>query len=318
MPAPRDQAVLVRAATLYYLEGKSQAEVAAEIGVSRSNVSRVLAAARELGIVEVRIHDPFGRATGLEAKLMDRFSLTECRVAPSGEQQDSLSRVGELGAQWLLENIPDHGAISLSWGSSVQAVVDAVPNNPAHSSLEILPLVGGLSIVDSARDGNVLVRSLAMKLGAEHRRLHAPAVVQSKETRDAFLNEPSISSVLAAASESKIAIVGIGSVGFGASSAILDSMHLTTDEMRKFNESKAVGDCCTRHFDSNGRPVESPASDHVVSIDLRNLRKIATVVGVAAGAEKAAGVHGALVGRIIDVLIVDTALAQALLAFPAP
>ena len=316
MPTTRDQALLVRAATLYYLEGKSQAEVAAEIGVSRSNVSRVLAAARKHGIVDIRINDPFGRATEMEHQLEERFDLAGCRVAPSSAQGDALSRVGELGATWLVENLPESGTISLSWGSSVQAVVDSVVANPTHSSLEILPLVGGLSIVDSARDGNILVRSLAMTLGAKHRRLHAPAVVETRETRDAFLKEPSISTVLAAAGDSQIAIVGIGTVGYGASSAILDSMHLTAKEMRQFRESGAVGDCCTRYFDSKGKVVGSPASDRVVSIDLPSLRKVPAVVGVAAGAHKVAGVHGALIGKLIDVLIVDSSLAQALLKFP--
>lgn len=317
MPTTRDQALLVRAATLYYLEGKSQAEVAAEIGVSRSNVSRVLASARKHGIVDIRINDPFGRAIEMENQLVERFGLAECRVAPSG-QQDALPRVGELGANWLMERLPDTGMISMSWGSSVQAVVDSVGANPVHPGLEILPLVGGLSIVDAARDGNILVRSLAMKLGAKHRRLHAPAVVETKETRDAFLKEPSISTVLNAASESQIAIVGIGSVGYGASLAILDSMHLNLAEMAEFQQSGAVGDCCTRYFDRNGHVVDSPASDRVVSIDLPSLRKVPTVVGVATGARKAAGVHGALMGKLVDVLIIDSALAQALLKLPQP
>ncbi|MHB1235406.1 MAG: sugar-binding transcriptional regulator [Microbacteriaceae bacterium] len=315
MPTSRDQALLVRAATLYYLEGKSQAEVAAEIGVSRSNVSRVLAAAREHGIVDIRINDPFGRAAELEGQLMKRFGLADCRVAPSDAYQHALSRVGELGSKWFVENLPRKGTVALSWGSSVQAVVDSIPSNPTHSSLEILPLVGGLSIVDSAHDGNVLVRSLAMKLGAKHRRLHAPAVVESEETRDAFLREPAISTVLTAASRSQIAIVGIGSVGHGASAAIIDAMNLEAKEMRRFYDSGAVGDCCTRYFDSSGTPVESPANGRVVSIDLPSLRNIPTVVGVAAGAQKVTGVHGALTGKLLDVLIIDSSLAQALLTF---
>jgi DNA-binding transcriptional regulator LsrR (DeoR family) len=313
MPTPRDQALLVRAATLYYVEGKSQAEVADAIGVSRSNVSRVLTAARKNGIVEIRIHDPFGRATEMEQALEERFGLAECRVAPWEAGEDALSRVGELGAGWLVENLPASGKIALSWGSSVQAVVDSVPEDPTHAFLEILPLVGGLSIVDSARDGNILVRSLAMKLGAKHRRLHAPAVVRSRQTRDAFFEEPSISSVLAAAADAEIAVVGIGSVDVGASSAILASMHLSEDEQQQFRDSGAVGDCCTRYFDSEGRVAESPASDRVISIDLPALKKIPTVVGVAAGAQKAAGVLGALKGKLVDVLIIDSSLAQALI-----
>ena len=50
MPAPRHHSVLVKAARLYYLEDRSQADVARALGVSRSSVSRILAAAREQGV----------------------------------------------------------------------------------------------------------------------------------------------------------------------------------------------------------------------------------------------------------------------------
>lgn len=313
MPNPRNQAMLVKAATLYYLEGKSQAEVAEAIGVSRSNVSRVLADARKLGIVDIRINDPFGRATELEQRLIKRFGLAQARVAPSASASDQLSRVGALGAQWLVENLPVGGAVALSWGSSVQAVVDEIPDDGAHPDVEILPLVGGLSIVDSARDGNVLVRLLATKLGAEHRRLYAPAVVESPESREAFLREPSISDVLGDARRASVAVVGIGSVGSGASSAIIDSMNLSDSEQDAFLASGAVGDCCTRFFDRRGDLVDSIVNDRVIAIDLPDLREIPTVVGVVAGARKVSGTHGALVGGLLDILVCDSDLAEALL-----
>src|SRR5699024_9372085 len=72
MPAPRDTAVVVRAARLYYEQGRSQTEVAQELGLSRSNVSRILTQARDRGIVEITIHDPEGpprRDEVLEAAL---------------------------------------------------------------------------------------------------------------------------------------------------------------------------------------------------------------------------------------------------------
>lgn len=314
MAIARDQSVLVKAATLYYLEGKSQAEVAAEIGVSRSNVSRVLAAARDQGIVDIRINDPFGRAEGLEDELRSRFNLRECRVANSTPRSDDMNRVGELGAEWLMENLPTRGGLALSWGSTIQAVVDRLTPEPIHKMLEVFPLVGGLSIVDSARDGNVLVRSLALKLGATHRSLHAPAIVESMTTRDAFLAEPSIKSVLTEASKSQLAMVGIGSVGSGVSQTILKAMSLTPQELTQFHRAGPVGDCCTRYFDKDGKPVDSVASDRVVGIDLESLRSIPTIVGVAVGAAKASGVHGALSGGLLDILIIDSALAETLLA----
>jgi DNA-binding transcriptional regulator LsrR (DeoR family) len=317
MPNPRNQAMLVRAATLYYLEGKSQAEVAAAIGLSRSNVSRVLADARRHGIVDIRINDPHGRATELEIAVEKKYHLRECRITPSASSEGRLQRVGALGAQWLVDNVPEEGQIALSWGSTVQAVVDEIPDVSAHPRLEVLPLVGGLSIVDSARDGNVLVRLLANKLGAKHRRLYAPAVVESLESREAFLREPSISGVLDASRKAQIALVGIGSVGAGASSAIIESMNLSAAESKAFAASGAIGDCCTRFFDARGELVESVVNDRVIAIDLPDLKGIPTVVGVAAGANKARSTHAALIGGLVDILICDTELAEAMLELPA-
>ncbi len=316
MPQPRTQSMLVRAATLYYLEGKSQAEVAAAIGVSRSNVSRVLSDARRLGIVEIRINDPFGRATELESALMHKYGLRDCRVAPTTDPESQLSRVGALGAQWLTDHLPSAGGVAISWGASVQAVVEELPEGGDHPNVEVLPLVGGLSIVDSARDGNVLVRQLASKLGAGHRRLYAPAVVQSPESRAALLAEASISSVLAAARGAQVAIVGLGSVGTGASSAIIDSMHLSPSQYSSFLATGVVGDCCTRFFDAEGEPVDSVVNERVIAIDLADLRNIPTVVAVASGARKAVATDGALRGRLVDVLVVDAELATALLEIP--
>jgi len=306
--------MLVRAARLYYLEGKSQAEVAEQIGVTRSNVSRVLTEARRLGIVEIRVHDRSGRDEALEARLSAAFGLRDCRVAPSGGGTGtSLQRVGALAAEWLTESMPRRGAIGLSWGSAVQALADALPEGGQYPDVQVLPLVGGLSIVDSARDANMIIQTVAQKLGAASQRLLAPAVVESAATRDAMLREPSIRSVLDAGRAASLAIVGVGTVGFGASSEIVDSMHLDAEAFAAFLASGAVGDCCTRFFDESGGPVLSAVDDRVVAIDLEALRAIPTVVGVAAGARKSAGMRGALRGGLIDVAMVDSDLAEALL-----
>ena len=58
MPAPRDPKALLAAARLYYLEGLSQAEIATQLGTSRSNVSRMLTEAQAQGIVEIRHQRP--------------------------------------------------------------------------------------------------------------------------------------------------------------------------------------------------------------------------------------------------------------------
>ena len=81
MPAPRDRAALVKAARMYFLDNRSQDDVARALGTSRSNVSRMLSAARAQGIVEIRVHDQISREKDLEQALDERFHLEHVQVA---------------------------------------------------------------------------------------------------------------------------------------------------------------------------------------------------------------------------------------------
>ena len=49
---------LTRVAHLYYEEDKTQGEIAALMNISRPLVSRILQEARDVGIVEIRVHRP--------------------------------------------------------------------------------------------------------------------------------------------------------------------------------------------------------------------------------------------------------------------
>ncbi|TPQ19201.1 sugar-binding transcriptional regulator [Streptomyces sporangiiformans] len=313
MPASRERDLLVKAARLYYQDNCSQQEVASALGVSRSNVSRILAAAREQGIVEIRINDPAGREVDLEEEVLRTFKLTACRVAAVRSDEEVLPKVGELAADWLLDMARPGDGISLSWGRTLQAMVRAVHSDRAIP-VEVLPLVGGLSSVASEIMGEELVRDLADRLGATFRRLHAPALLEAKASRDTLMAEPSISSVLEAGRKSSLAFVGVGAAGVGSSEALIDSLRLSRRDRAAFEKAKPVGDVCARYFDEDGNPVRGAVEDRVLAVSLDDLRRIRTVVGLAAGAEKARGVLGALRGRYLDALVCDEPLAEALLA----
>ncbi|HEX6756480.1 MAG TPA: sugar-binding domain-containing protein [Mycobacteriales bacterium] len=316
MPAPRDDADLVKAARLYFQDGLSQQEVAQAVGTSRSNVSRMLAAARERGIVQVRIVDPAGRDNMLEEQLVSRFGLTEARVAAVDPGQPALAKVGELGASWLLETVRDGQTVALSWGTALQQLVWATTTDrPRHA--ELVQLVGGLSPVAQATTGQELVRELAARLGAAYRYLHAPALLETKAARDALAAERSIAAALDAARRADLALVGIGAVGAGSSAFILDSLRLDPDERATFESRHPVGDVCARYFDLAGRPVHGPVEDRVLAVTLADLRRIPLVVGLASGKEKAPGVLGAVRGRVVDVLVCDAGAARAVLALDA-
>lgn len=317
MVAERVREDLVKAARMYFLDGASQQEIASVLGTSRSNVSRMLAAAREQGIVEIRIIDGTERRDTLEAELKQRFGLHDCQVAAHTPGSTPAQTVSKLSSQWLLDNIQDGQRLALSWGTALQAMVWSVTASRQYD-VEVVQLVGGLSAVDAGVTGQELVRELATRLGARYRYLHAPALVANLGAVEALLSERSVSSALDAAKSADIAFVGVGTYGDSSSAAIIDAMALSPADRAELDAMSPAGDICARYYDINGAPVASRAvHDHVIAVDLDDLRRVPMVVGVTSGRVKAPGLVGALRGGHLDVLICDEAAARAALALDA-
>lgn len=311
----RDHASLVQVAKLYYRENLSQAEIAQRLGTSRSNVSRMLTAAQERGIVEIRIHERVQRDFVLERELVTRFALTDAIVASHVNEVGvrTVDRVGELGWSWLRDQIKDGMTVAMSWGQALQSLVAAV--TPAvMSSTEVVQLVGGVSARASFVTGQELVREFAGRIGATYRYLHAPAAFGTVAARRAMMDEPSIVEALTAARRADLAVVGIGSVVAGSSAAILAAVGASPAEREAFGRSGPVGDVAGRYFDARGRAIQGAIDDRILGLTLAEIAAIPTVVGLACGPEKVDSIAGALHGRLVDVLITDAHAADAVLS----
>lgn len=314
--------LLAEVGELYYLHGRDQSSIAEEVGTSRSNVSRLLTEARRRGIVDIRINHPLGRALELERRLATEFGLEEARVLAArpgrtiggkAGARDSVSRVGRLGAVYLLEILADGLTIGVSWGTSLESLVNAVAPSRPHA-VEVVQLLGGLSWVSQSLSGHELGRRLADRLGGRFAYLHAPAIVDSTEARDLLVRQEGIADVLAKGRAADLALLGIGSLGTGSSRALFSRPELTAAERTEIRSGGAVGDVCARLFDRVGRPCDVAANRHVVGLELADLEAIPRRVGVACGLEKVAGIAGALRGRLVNVLITDEATAAQVLA----
>jgi DNA-binding transcriptional regulator LsrR (DeoR family) len=313
----RSADTLVRAAQLYYVERRSQAEVARDLGTSRPNVSRMLAEAQRQGIVEVRINDPAGRCRDLEGRLERTFGLTVARVARRSAGQDAAGQVGALGATLLVESLVDGMDVGLSWGHALQALVHRVEPDHDHD-VTLLQLLGGVSGLGNEVSGQELVRTLAGRLGARYRLLHAPATLQSAEARRALTAETSVADALAAARAVQLALVGVGTPRSGSSAAVVDSLALTEAAQEDFWAAGPVGDLAGRFYGPDGTPLTGPVDDRVVGVTLGELGRVEHVVGVVSGRDKTQAVLGALRGHHLDSLVCDEGLARALLDHGGP
>jgi deoxyribonucleoside regulator len=307
-PAARRE-LLAQVAEWYYVRQLGQAEIAGRIGLSRSRVSRMLSEARELGIVEIRIH-PEGRLSAdLGAELERRFNLRRA-VVVSGDEDAELTELGRHAARIAEGGLEPSGVLAISYGTSVSETVRALTTHH-FPSMRIVQMAGVEGARNPAVDGWDLVRMCAERFGARYYHLPAPLFVSSHELRRMLEHDRLIGATLGLAARADVAIVGIGSLAPDRSS-LVRAGHLTTEQLAACTAKGSVGYICGRHFDGAGEPLDE-LNRLTLSLPLQRLREIELVVAVAGGRHKAAGIAGALRGGYVDVLVTDEPAATAVL-----
>jgi len=311
MATARERELIVKVARMYYEQNMSQDQIARALLTSRSNVSRILSVAKQRGIVEIKIIEVSRRETEIEELLMSRFGLRAAMVARVPRGTSDYQAVGQLAVASFLNHLKPRVKVAISWGRSIQAMVDALDaeNRP---DLTFIPLMGGMTPIPSTYSGEALIRSLAEKFNAQYQVLHAPTIVQSPAIKVALMREPSVAAVIEAARTADVAFVGIGSKGANSSQHILQSAGMTEADNPDFY-AKWAGDLAGRFFDRDGKAVNSRLDNRTVGLDLGEISKIKRVVGVAAGDEKTEGILAALRGGLISELVTSSNCATRLL-----
>ncbi len=298
---------LAEAARLYYVEELTQAEVAARLGTTRSNVSRMLSAARREGVIRFHVVHPLRRQRALEESLVEVFGLDEAVVLAADAGGDPLERVGELAARWLAERIESGQRMTLSWGRTLAKVAEHLDVERAYD-VEVVQLGGDLQL-EPRLSGHELVREFAARLGGQYSYLHAPAFLDSPTTVADLRAHRSIATELEKARAADLALVGVGRFGHGFAAQILQSTYLDEGERQALEDLEPAGDIAARFYDDDGRELASPLADRVLALSLDELRAIPNVVAVVAGPGKARAIWAAMRGSLVDVLICDQAAA---------
>ncbi|MBC7263513.1 MAG: sugar-binding transcriptional regulator [Chloroflexi bacterium] len=305
--------LLVRVASLYYEQGLTQKEVAQRIGLSRSNVSRLLTEAHRQGIVEIRINHPWATSSELAATLIRRFGLQDALVLASGspDRNEVLRGMGVLAARYLERILKPNSILGIGWGTALYEVVHEL-RHTRIPGIEVVQIIGGTGSLNPQIDGTELARQLARALGARYRYLHAPLIVETAELCRALMQDRNIHESLEVGRKADVALVGIGAVVREISS-LTRSGHLRENELSWLQAIGAVGDICAQHFDIHGRICAPELNSRVVGLRLDELQRIPCVIGVAGWREKAPAILGALRGKYVDVLVTDDAAAQEVL-----
>jgi DNA-binding transcriptional regulator LsrR (DeoR family) len=304
-------AQLILAARLYFLDGLSQAQIGKLVNVSQAKVSRMLALARERGLVQITVSEYEPRASALERKITQVLGIEAIviRSMPSRRDTDPRQMIGYFAARPVLTWFKSAKTVAIAGGRTIQALVDHL-KPAAPRSIEFVQAMGTIDSSPGPYDAGELGRTLARRWKGTFDRLNAPALLPDAETCTRLLRLAQIQHVLQRLAASDLALVGVGTL---TNSVFVERGVLGPTELASLRDAGAVGEILGRFYNQAGEECATPFRDRVVSLGLKGLRKIARRVGVVAGTDRTDAIRAAVRGDLLNALVIDEPGATALL-----
>ena len=303
--------VLATVANLYYNSELTQNQIAERLYTSRSKVSRMLKEARELGIVEIYIREPWERNLDCEQVLKEKFNLKNVRVVMMKDldQDNGLQKIAEA-ASYYLDSIVRQGMIvGISWGNTLYRIVKYISNNNRKNiPITVVPIMGADNTRSPEKDAMDLAKDLASAYGGKYQYIYAPLFVNNKELKNSLIQEENIKNVLELSKNSDAMLTSVGSIVYKSWNNYLSIKTLEILETKG-----AVGHIGGHFYDIQGRELETSLSERMIGVSLDDIRACREVVCVVYGEEKAEAILGAMRAGLLNTLIIDEKCAKKVL-----
>lgn len=309
-PGPTGLVLLGEVARRFHVVGDSKVQIAADLGISRFKVARLLDEAAERGVVRVSVVVPGGTDPERSVALATALGLERAVVVetPTGDGSVVRGHVGAAVAALLEELLVEGEVLGVTWSRALAHAAQALQHLPRCT---VVQLAGALH---DAGSGTVeVVRRIAAVAGGRALPVYAPLVTADAETATALRRDPGIRSALRRVEDLTTAVVAVG--GWGeATSTIWPAV--SPAEREAGLRDGAVAEISGRLLDARGRRVPSAFDDRVMALELEQLEGVPEVVAVAYGAARTAAVLAAVRTGWMTTLVADAELADALLALP--
>ncbi len=302
--------LMVQVAKMYHDLERTQQDIARELGLTRWQVGRLLAEAKQSGVVRIEITPRTNRRAALEVKLQELYNLRDAVVVPMGEIADAallMESVAQAAATYIASLNPKPDLMGLSWGRTMSAVARCLPEN-WNPGLHVILVNGSTALRLTSTRTSAVAETFAQTAGGSATLLPVPAIVGRKTTREALETDPTVERVLTLAEKASIICFGMG--GISHHSVLLTSGYLSEDDIDRLESRGAVGDILGRFIDADGNIVDTALDDRTVGLKLDVLRQVDRAIGVVSGAEKHDIALAALKAGYVSVLVTDEATAR--------
>lgn len=297
------------AAWLYYAAGRTQSEVAEQLGVSRQTVANYLAEARECGYVTIHVAPDILERNQLAGELCEKYSLTAVYVVPALQNEtEQRAAVGRAGGEALHALMRGGDVIGVSSGRTVSALARFLSKS-SRTGVTVIQ-VSGSSIAAAGNSPEVCASAIAAKLNARCLNLHAPAYVSTKELADQLKNEPALVWHFEKMAAADIIVFGIGELSVLTN--FEHSPYVDAAMRDRYIAAGAAGVAFDRFFGPAGEEIEGPIAARTMAVELGTVRSIPVRLAVCSGVQKYDAVSAGLRSGMVTHLVLDAALARAL------
>lgn len=308
-----EQRLMVKIATLYYMENQKQSDIARSLNLSQSFVSRILNRCLKEGLVKISVVQPTNIFPALEKSIEEKYGIQQAIVVdvPDGATPQQIKQaIGSAAAHYMETRIRPDDLVGLSsWSSTIRAMVDELHPQSVKAS-GVIQLLGGVGANGNVQ-ATILTQTLAAHLSCPAWLLPSQSIERAVDERARMVSTPDVAEVVKKFAEVDVAIVGVGDLE--PSQLLRNSGNYYDEAMLKtLAERGAVGDLCLHYYDAAGNAVLSKEEDPVIGMELEQLRQCPQVVALAGGKEKANAIRGALAGNYINVVVVDYPTARLL------
>lgn len=306
-PFTSDRDLIAAVARAYYADERTRVEIAAAFGISRFRVARLLARARDEGIVTIHIHDSGVMDRALASRLKDALGLERCEVVRShGDQAAIRQQIGAVAASLLTDTLHPHEVLGVSWGRTLTAATSQLERLPPLSIVQLTGVLGG----DISSSPLEVARQTFRRSGGHIYPIFAPLYVQDGETAMALRGHPDIRSAMDLFPKLTTALLSVGAWNRGET-GIWDA--LRSDERIAASSAGCVADIAGVLIDGDGAPVVPTIQERCINISFEELRHVPRVLAIAGGAAKSEAVRAVARSGLMSELVTDHTLARAIL-----
>ena len=297
----------VKAAYYYYKKNMKLADIADTLDVSRVTLNKLLKDAVDEGIVRIEIFDKDNtlELVELQDRVKEKFGLQEAVIVNSMANNEAyaLNEIALAAAQFVDKKMFSGIKISLTWGRTLEMMVNYLKGNSRIKRIEVYSMVGAMGILDMKMQPNMIAHSLLQKYQGTGFIMNAPLMCESEEMCKYLMEDSHIASIVERSRESDLTLVGIGPTPNENIEA--DKRRYDLDVIRELKKNNLCGDIGSNFYDIYGNICRMPLCERFVKVSLDEMKKHKCVVGMAGGEHKVPSILGALNGRHLDVLITD-------------